>query len=840
MQAVNRLISQFVPESYDLSLSLDRATHEAHGRVIISGSSVKGTIALHAKDMAIDHVMLDGQPASHSFGKDDELTIGSSALSPGKHVIEIEYHFTITELAHGMYVSRYKENGVEKELFATQLESHYAREVLPCVDEPEAKAVFTVDITTARGSTVLSNMPATHYEHSNEVTTTYFEPSPRMSSYLLAIAVGEFHKLSRLSTTGVEVNIWAVPTQPATALEYPLEQAIKCIDFYDDYFGVPYPLPKSDHLALPDFGGGAAAMENWGLITYRQDYLLADPSMTSVESKQMIAKTIAHEISHQWFGNLVTMKWWNDLWLNESFANVMEYIALDHLYPEWQMWLDCSTYENVLALRRDSIDGVQSVQIDVNHPSEIQSIFDGAIVYAKGGRLMRMLHAYVGEEAFRSGLKLYFSRHQYANTTGDDLWNALAETSGKDVVGFMHTWISQPGYPVVSASLADGELTLTQRQFFIGPHHASTRLWPIPLGAQNESIPHTLSEPSLTIPYSEASLRLNQDDSAHFITHYDKGLFDKLLSDVTSGNLSVLGRAQLLHEQTLLVRGGLLSSDTLIDLLEAYVNEDDEYVWDMMAVAIGELKKFVDSDEAAEKKLRAFVGRLARQQYEQLGWQKKPDESLTRTKLRTTIIGCMLYSEDAEVIAEAIRQYRSSSIDQLDPELRGLIISTVVRHDHRPDDIDALIQDYSATINPELQHDICGALTSSRDHDTLLRLIGLLKDTKVIRLQDTVSWFVSLLRNRFSRQEVWDWMRREWPWIGEMYFSEKSYDSFPKYAAMCLMTASQLDEFTAFFTPMRDDPSLTRAIDMGIVDLTARVELIEKDGPAVIARLAQL
>ena len=840
MQAVNRLISQFVPESYDLSLSLDRATHGAHGRVVISGSSVNGTIALHAKDMAIDHVMLDGQPASHSFGKDDELTIGSSALSPGKHVIEIEYHFTITELAHGMYVSRYKENGVEKELFATQLESHYAREVLPCVDEPEAKAVFTVDITTARGSTVLSNMPATHYEHSNEVTTTYFEPSPRMSSYLLAIAVGEFHKLSRLSTTGVEVNIWAVPTQPATALEYPLEQAIKCIDFYDDYFGVPYPLPKSDHLALPDFGGGAAAMENWGLVTYRQDYLLADPSMTSVESKQMIAKTIAHEISHQWFGNLVTMKWWNDLWLNESFANVMEYIALDHLYPEWQMWLDCSTYENVLALRRDSIDGVQSVQIDVNHPSEIQSIFDGAIVYAKGGRLMRMLHAYVGEEAFRSGLKLYFSRHQYANTTGDDLWNALAETSGKDVVGFMHTWISQPGYPVVSASLADGELTLTQRQFFIGPHQASTRLWPIPLGAQNESIPHTLSEPSLTIPYSDTSLRLNQDDSAHFITHYDKGLFDKLLSDVRSGNLSVLGRAQLLHEQTLLVRGGLLSSDTLIDLLEAYVNEDDEYVWDMMAVAIGELKKFVDTNEAAEHQLRTFVGRLARQQYEQLGWQKKPDESLTRTKLRTTIISCMLYSEDTEVIAEAIRQYRSSSIDQLDPELRGLIISTVVRHDHRPDDIDALIQDYSATINPELQHDICGALTSSRDHDTLLRLIGLLKDTKVIRLQDTVSWFVSLLRNRFSRQEVWDWMRREWPWIGEMYFSEKSYDSFPKYAAMCLMTASQLDEFTAFFTPMRDDPSLTRAIDMGIVDLTARVELIEKDGPAVIARLAQL
>src|SRR5690606_2848949 len=252
--------------------------------------------------------------------------------------------------------------------------------------------------------------------------------------------------------------------QPAASLDFALDIATRTIDFFENYFDTPYPLPKSDHVALPDFSSGA--MENWGLVTYREIALLDDPTTTSVSSKHYIATVIAHQLSHQWFGNLLTMKWWNNLWLNESFAALMEYIAVDALHPEWNVWLDFATMESIMALRRDSLDGVQAVQVDVNHPDEISTLFDGAIVYAKGARLLRMLQHYIGHEAFQAGLKAYFATYKYGNTEGDDLWNALAGASGKDIAGFMNTWISQSGYPVVQVSQNGNDVALTQQQFF--------------------------------------------------------------------------------------------------------------------------------------------------------------------------------------------------------------------------------------------------------------------------------------------------------------------------------------------------------------------------------------
>src|SRR5690606_17777891 len=260
-------------------------------------------------------------------------------------------------------------------------------------------------------------------------------------------------------------------------LDFALDIATRTIDYFDDYFGVPYPLPKADHVALPDFSSGA--MENWGLITYREIALLVDPKTTTLSTKHAAATVITHELSHQWFGNLVTMQWWNDLWLNESFANMMEYVAVDALEPSWDIWLDFATGEVVSALRRDSLDGVQSIQIDVNHPDEISTIFDPSIVYAKGGRLLRMLQAYIGDDAMKRGLKAYFEKHQYTNTEADDLWASLGEASGKDIASFMHAWMTQPGFPVVSATKNGNTITLTQKQFFIGPHEDKGRTWPV-------------------------------------------------------------------------------------------------------------------------------------------------------------------------------------------------------------------------------------------------------------------------------------------------------------------------------------------------------------------------
>ncbi|MCA9340722.1 MAG: aminopeptidase, partial [Candidatus Saccharibacteria bacterium] len=411
---------------------------------------------------------------------------------------------------HGIYPCYFEHDGVKKELIATQFESHYAREAFPCIDEPGAKARFNIQLTTKPDQTVLSNMPIDEQSVVEDKLVTRFKTTPRMSTYLVAFVVGELHRKTSRTTSGVEVNVWATPAQTAESLDFALDTAVKVIEFYDDYFGTAYPLPKSDHVALPDFTVGA--MENWGLITYREIALLADPKIVSVSGRHYIATVIAHELAHQWFGNLVTMAWWNDLWLNESFATLMEYIAVDAIHPEWNIWLDFISNESIAALRRDSIQGVQSVQVDVNHPDEISTLFDGAIVYAKGARLLRMIQYYIGDESFRAGLKHYFGEHAYKNTVGNDLWVQLSDASGKDIAAIMNAWISQSGYPVVSVTRDGDSVTISQQQFFVGPHEPSEKLWPIPLNASIDSAPNLFDTRSATFITNEP-LHFNQVDS---------------------------------------------------------------------------------------------------------------------------------------------------------------------------------------------------------------------------------------------------------------------------------------------------------------------------------------
>ena len=445
-------------------------------------------IRLHAKDLRVEETTVNGQAVKTS-ASGDTLTLNNT--DKGLVQIAIKFSLPLTDAMHGIYPCYYQHQGQKCELYATQFESHHAREAFPCVDEPEAKATFAISILSNE-PVVLSNMPVISQRESSEETLTTFEQTPRMSTYLAAFVAGDLQRATTATKSGVEVNVYATPAQSADSLNWALQHAAQTIDFFNEYFGVPYPLPKSDHVALPDFSSGA--MENWGLVTYRETALLADPATASVSTRQYIATVIAHELSHQWFGNLVTMKWWNNLWLNESFATLMEYLATDALHPDWRQWDEFANNEGVAALRRDSIDGVQPVQTDVSSPAEISALFDGAIVYAKGGRLLRMMQLWIGDEAFRAGLKQYFTRFKYSNTTGDDLWECLSQASGKDVGALMNTWISQPGYPVVYASLDNSELTLRQEQFFTGPHQPSDRLWPIPLGANDQRLPEILKE----------------------------------------------------------------------------------------------------------------------------------------------------------------------------------------------------------------------------------------------------------------------------------------------------------------------------------------------------------
>ncbi len=828
MQTVSRLTQTFTPEHYDLSLVLERKQRTFSGTVTITGYAHKDVITLHSKDLTISDLTVDGKTAQFTAGDNDELTITQPGLASGKHTIVLGFAGTITDAMHGLYPCYYEHNGEKKELLATQFESHHAREVFPCVDEPEAKATFDLTLTTEQDITVLGNMPVDWQRPEDGKLVTKFERSPRMSSYLLAWVTGELHRKTATTNGGVEVNVWATPAQSPESLDFALDIATRTIDFFDEYFDTPYPLPKSDHVALPDFGSGA--MENWGLVTYREIALLADPKTTSISSKRYIATVIAHELSHQWFGNLVTMKWWNSLWLNESFATLMEYIAVDALHPEWSIWLDFSSHESILALRRDAIDGVQAVQVDVNHPDEISTLFDGAIVYAKGARLLRMLQTYIGDEAFQTGLKNYFLNFAYGNTEGDDLWRELSNASGKDIARFMNTWISQSGYPVLHVSGDKGDITLSQEQFFIGSHEPSEQLWPIPLNSPCSEMPQLLESREATITrHHTTPLRFNDGDSAHFITHYTPEHLTTLLELVKSGELPVVSRLQLLHEQTLLARSGIISSAELIPLLDAYSGETNEHVWDIIALALAELKKFVETDEAAEAKLRELSGKLARREYERLGWTAGENEVESDTRLRATILGMMAYSEDTDVLSQAKELYVSTDIEQLNPELRALILSVAVRHELVPGIVDTLLEVYRTTSSADLQLDLASSLTSSRDKAVNNLLLTKLQDSSFIRTQDTARWFVFLIRNRYARQATWQWMQDNWAWIEQTFGGDKSFDDYPRYAATGLTTRQQLQEYRDFFTPLRDKPALARVITMGISEIEARVELIERD-----------
>ena len=615
MQAVAHFIDTFVPEHYDLFLDLNRADKTFSGKVTIIGEAKSSKISLHQKDLVIKTVEVAGQTRPFIVDNANEaLYIELDAT--GQVEVTVTYTGKITDNMTGIYPSYYTVDGVKKEIISTQFESHFAREAFPSVDEPEAKATFDLALKfdQAEGELALSNMPEIDIENRKATGIWKFERTPRMSSYLLAFAAGDMQGVTAKTKNGTLVGVYATKAHPASNLEFALDIAVRSIEFYEDYYGVKYPIPQSLHVALPDFSSGA--MENWGLVTYREIYLLVDENST-VSSRQDVALVVAHELAHQWFGNLVTMKWWDDLWLNESFANMMEYVCVNAIEPTWNIFENFQTTGVPLALKRDATDGVQSVHVEVNHPDEINTLFDPAIVYAKGSRLMHMLRRWLGDEAFAKGLNAYFAKHQYGNTIGRDLWNALGDASGRDVAAFMDSWLEQPGYPVLTARVENDTLKLTQKQFFIGEHEDKKRTWVLPLNSNWNGLPDTLETETLEIPnYSalaaqnQGALRFNTENTAHYITDYQGVLLDQILDTITE--LDSTSKLQVVQERRLLAEAGHISFAELVPVIEKLTEESSYLVVSGVKAVLSGLKIFVEEGSESEKAYNDLVIKLRR------------------------------------------------------------------------------------------------------------------------------------------------------------------------------------------------------------------------------------
>lgn len=851
-KTVARLFDTFQPTHYELTLHPDKSAMTFTGSVTITGKKTgrpSKRITLHQNGLKITEATIVKHDKNgdkpykiariNNHGSFQEVRLhADELLYPGSYTVIVEFSGVITRGMSGLYPCFFNYEGVEHTLLATQFESHHAREVFPCIDEPEAKATFDLTVSHEKNLVALGNNPVKETKDSvmrAGFTETTFETSPKMSTYLLAFVIGELHSVSGKTKSGVAVNIWGTIAQPKESFTFALEAAIGCIEFFEDYFHTPYPLPKADHVALPDFSSGA--MENWGLITYREAVLLLYPDAISQSTKETIALVVAHETSHQWFGNLVTMKWWDDLWLNESFANMMEYEAVDALYPDWNIWDSFITAEGLSAYRRDSTYGVQAVKTTVNHPDEISTLFDPSIVYAKGGRLLYMLKNFVGESAFRTGLQEYFQKHAYSNTTGTDLWEAIGDASKLDIADFMNPWLERSGYPVISIRQTGADITIRQQHFLDDAAKADTnRIWPVPLFASNSDVERVLDTKGLQQTLSDTSwVTLNTGAKGHYIVRYETDEHkNELTRQIEAKEMSTIDRLTLLSTSSMLARAGYDSFGDTLKLLQAFNKETEEPVWDIMALILADTRRFMDIDESLEAPIKKLIRSLITTEYKRLGWEELATDSAADQKLRGTILGLGAYAEHPEIVQHALDLYDAYKSDPnvVSAELRGIIFSVAVKSAH-PHAITELLEVYAATNSSDLQRDITGAVTSTKSVDEAETLLGLATDASKVKPQDADRWLFYLLRNRYARDFAWQWMEDNWRWIEDTYKKDKSYDYFPRYAASVCSTPEQLTRYRAFFEPKSNDPMLTRNIAIGLSEIESRVQWLQRDITAV-------
>lgn len=841
MAELMRFYQSFQPEHYQVFLDINRAQKQFSGRTTITGTAKEALVLIHQNGLVIETVTAAGKSVPFTVDNDAnalKVEVGQS----GEVTLVIAYTAALTDSMMGIYPSYYQVDGVQKELIGTQFETNFARQAFPCIDEPEAKATFdlAVKFDEHEGETILSNMPE------KEVIdgVHHFETTVRMSTYLVAFAFGELQGVQTKTESGVQVGVFATKAHQANELDFALDIAKRSIEFFEDFYQTPYPLPHSWQLALPDFSAGA--MENWGLVTYREAYLLLDPDNTALDTKHRVATVIAHELAHQWFGDLVTMQWWDDLWLNESFANMMEYVAIDALQPDWHIWESFQTSEVAAALQRDATDGVQSVHVQVNNPAEIDALFDGAIVYAKGARMLVMVRALIGDDALRAGLKAYFAAHQFGNATGADLWAALGKAANLDVGAIMHSWLEQPGYPVVTAKVVDGQLTLNQQQFFIGEGQEVGRQWQIPLKSNYAAAPLLMTDRELVLgDYAQLRadngqpFRLNVGNESHFIVHYDQTLLDDILN--SSANMAPIGQLQLLQDLRLLAEGRQISYADVVPVLAPFAKSDSNVVADALYTVAGNLKKFVTPGEESEQHLRRFFDQLSKAQVARLGWLVQPTDSNDDQLMRPTVLSAALYAKNQAAIdvAHTLFQANQEKLVTLPAAIRVLVLMNEVQNFGNAALYDQLLAAYRQTSDASYKNDLTAALTRTTDPELIATLIGKFEDASTIKPQDLRAWFRGLLANDKSQQATWDWIRNDWQWLEETVGGDMEFTTYITSIAAIFKTPERLAEFKAFFEPKLNTPGLTREITMDIKVIESRVALIEDQKAAVNETIAK-
>jgi len=689
-------VDDIVPSKYFINydrIDFDACTFNGQVRILVEVKRVIRTIKIHALQLWLSSASIscesgtsiqmvsvltdhEGQTAELMFA--EEIAVGSAELT-------INFQGILNDQLAGFYRSYYEVDGERRVMATTQMEPTDARRAFPCWDEPAIKAVFELTVVTPVDRVAISNTPVVETEV-REVESPglvkrkekvwRFAETPVMSTYLVAVVVGEFDQISKFTKTGVQVSVYT-PLGKAKQGTFALDVACKALELYEDLYGVKYPLTKSDLLAIPDFAAGA--MENWGCVTYREVRVLVEEGSSSLDTKKRIARTVCHELAHQWFGNLVTMEWWTHLWLNEGFARYMEFIAVTRIFPDWDYWTDFDHEVFGTALRVDALLSSHPVEVKVHHPDEINAIFD-IISYAKGASVIRMISEYVGCEKFMEGIKLYLEKYAYSNTVTENLWNSLEEASGMEVEHLAATWTGQMGYPLLSLELEEGKVVVKQERFYEMGATAGFGLdeepkWRIPvkLIAEGDATNHLfvlgvdddgkaeaeLGKMLTALKEAKKWFKLNAGHTSFFRTKYLEGHLQALLKDgsgVFQDPLTSADKIGLLNDAYSLSKSGYQSINTYLEFAFKLKEEQDLAVWEELVAGFRALLGLYSEQpfyEAFQAKVRDLFATI----WSECGCHSKPNEPHRLGTLRAKLIGLMAAAGDEAVIEEAVTMF---------------------------------------------------------------------------------------------------------------------------------------------------------------------------------------
>lgn len=764
------------PVRYDLTLEPDFSDFTFKGQLAIDldVNDTSDKITLNCLEIDIHDAAVNGKAVSKISYDEDMQTaafdLAESLQSGSKATLSLTFTGLLNDKMAGFYRSSYTdESGNTAYLATTQMEPTDCRRAFPSFDEPALKAKFDISLVSDAKLVHLSNMDTKSVEDlADGKKKTVFNTTPLMSTYLVAFIVGDLRCVEN-HDYNKPIKVWATPGSEHLGT-YSADIAAKTLKFFDAKFDIPYPLPKLDMVAIHDFLAGA--MENFGLITYRTVDLLLDPSHTDVNTKQRVTEVVMHELAHQWFGNLVTMDFWDGLWLNEGFATWMSWYACDSLYPDWKVWESYVADSLQLALTLDSLRSSHPIEVPVKRADEINQIFD-AISYSKGSSLLKMISRWLGEDVFISGVSLYLKTHMWGNTQTSDLWAALSKVSGKDVVAVMDIWTKKIGFPVVRVEESGNTLTLTQNRFLatadVKPDEDET-LYPVFLGLKtssgiDESLTLDKRSTEIKLETEDDFFKINADQAGVYRTAYSPERWTKLGDAGVKGKLSVEDRVGLVADAASLASSGLISSTDFLNLVKAWSGEDNYVVWESSLTSISKIKMALQfEDDSIKKSLNAFCLDLISPKLAQVGWTFSDSDSFAEQQLKSLLFGAAAangHKEVVEYVNKSFDAYVAGDKSAINPNIKAAVFNTVARLGG----IETYEKIYKIYTNPASVEEKIAALRALgrfESEEILDKVTALLLQTDIVKSQDVYIPMQGMRAHRLGVEKLWAWFTANW------------------------------------------------------------------------------